>query len=193
MCSRIMNKEQITDIDFRQHPVDSKFVVILAQTAGNIIFMIAGRILLTHYGNVMIGPVHGWTHQISSTGIQSDILFIGMFNVDGFSNKRPIGSQHITAHLCKNFYVSHSCRHQDILKSLTYAFADNHNIIALLIGTIRDTDTAGQIDELNMRSCLFLQFHCDLEQYPCQFRIIIISHSIAGQKSVHSKMFNTLA
>ena len=85
MCAGIMNKEQVTDINFRQHSVYGKFIVVFAQATGYVILMVAGSVFLAHNSNMMIGTIDSGTHQVSSAGITTDIFFVDMLLVDSGS------------------------------------------------------------------------------------------------------------
>lgn len=41
-----MDDKQIADVDARQYPVDGKLVIVLTQTADNVVLVVAGRVLL---------------------------------------------------------------------------------------------------------------------------------------------------
>ena len=73
-----------------------------------------------------------------------------------------------------------------------HALADDADIVRLLIRTIRNPHTAGQIDKRNLRTGLLLKFHRQLEQKPCQCRIILVGHGIACQKRMDSEAFCSL-
>ena len=50
----VVNDQQITDIDARQHAVNGELVIVLAQAADDVILMVAGRVLLAHDRDVVI-------------------------------------------------------------------------------------------------------------------------------------------
>ena len=62
MCTGVVDVDDIADFDFRQHTVDSKLVVVLAQAAGDVVLVVTGGILLAKHCNVMVGAVHGRAH-----------------------------------------------------------------------------------------------------------------------------------
>ena len=77
--SRIMDNNQVSDINLRQFPVNGKFIIILAKRTCHIIYVIAWGIFFTGHCDMMIRTLHGRTHQIAGTGIQTDIFFVNMF------------------------------------------------------------------------------------------------------------------
>ena len=97
MGSGIMNYQNISHVNLWQHPVNGKFIVVFTQRSGYIVFVVAGSILFAHDGNVMISAVHRRAHQVDCTRIHTDVLFVGMFFVDGFCYQAAIGTHHETA------------------------------------------------------------------------------------------------
>ena len=148
--------------------------------------MIAGRLFLAHDRNVMIGSVHGRTHKIGSAGIQSDILFINVFFMNGFCHQTAIGSHHETAHFRAEAHISHARRNQYLFVHSAHAVADGLDIIRLLIRPVGNAHSSGQIDKGNVTACLFLKFYRHFKQNFRQRRIIFVGHRIDGQKSVTS-------
>ena len=53
----IMDDDIVADVDFRQHSVNGKLIVVFAQAAHNVVLMITGQVFLTADGNVMVRAV----------------------------------------------------------------------------------------------------------------------------------------
>ena len=185
-----MDKEQIAHFNFREHTINGKFVVVFAQATGYVIFVVAGSIFFAHYGNVMVRTINRRTHQVSCTSVETNVFFVGVFFMNCFSNKSAIGSQHKATQFCEDFYITHTCRNENFFVSLAYAFANSKDIVFRLVRFVRNTDTAGKIDELDVSASFFLQLYCYLEKDTCQFRIIIVGNSVRSKECVHAKMFN---
>ena len=188
-----MNKQIISHIDLWKVSVDCKFVIIFAKGTGHIVYMVAGRIFLAQHRDVMISTVHRGTHQVRRARIHADIFFVNMLLMHRLRYQRTVRSHHETSHLGINCDISHACRNQYLFVNLSDALADRQNIVRLLIGTIRNADTARQIDKRNIRSGFFFQLHSKLKQLLCQLWIIFVRHRVARQKCVNTKAFYSLA
>lgn len=46
MCSSIMKHQDVSHVDFGQHPVDSELIAVFTQRAHHIIFVVAGLVFL---------------------------------------------------------------------------------------------------------------------------------------------------
>ena len=71
-----MDNGNIADLSFREHSVNSKFVVVFAKRAGNVIHGILRRILLAEKGDVVICTVDCGAHKIAGRSIKTEIVFI---------------------------------------------------------------------------------------------------------------------
>ena len=78
-----------------------------------------------------------------------------MFFMDGFGNQSIIWTSHKPAKLGTQGYITHSGWNKNLVIYFMYSLADNHNIIRLLIRGIRNTDSAGQVDESNVCTGFF--------------------------------------
>ena len=141
---------------------------------------------------MMVGAVHGGTHQVYRTGVYTHILFMGMLLMDGLCNQTAIGAQHKTAQLCAQRYITHTRRHQNLLIDLPHPFADGADIIRLLIRTVRDADTSGKIDKGNMSPRFLMEADCQLKQDLCQHGVILICHRVACQKGMNAEILCSL-
>ena len=188
-----MNENQIAFFDFRKHTVNSKFVVVFAQTASYIIFMIARSIFFAHNGNVMVRTINSRTHQVSCASIKTDVFFVGVFFVDCSCNQCTVRSKHIATKFGEDFYIAHTSGNEDFFISLAYTFADSEDIVFRLFRFVSDTNTAGKVDEFNVSASFFFQFNCNFEKDACQFRIVVIGNSVGSKECVHTKMFNTFS
>src|SRR5699024_3368682 len=112
----VVDIDQIPDVDPRQHPVHGELVVVLAQAAHHVVFVVAGGVLLAQHRDVVVGAVHGRAHQVGGAGVQADVLLIDVLFVDGGGDQRAVGPGHEPAHLGKDGNVPHAGRDQDLLK-----------------------------------------------------------------------------
>ena len=106
-------------------------------------------------------------------------------------DQAAVRSQHVTAQLRKDCHIAHASGDQNLLISFAYPFPHCQNVHFLLIGTIRDTNAAGEIDEGDMRSGFLVQFHCKLKQNARQSWIILVRCGIAGEERMDSKVLCT--
>ena len=149
-----MDVEVISHLDFRQFSADCKLVVVLAEGARDIVDMIVRRRLFAEYGNVVVGAVHGRTHQIDRTGIHADVIFVNVFLMNGLGDKRAVGSQHEAAHLRINRDLTESRGNQDFLVNPLHLSADLRNIVGALFRAIGDAHASREVDEGNLRARL---------------------------------------
>ena len=189
MCAGIVDKQYITFFNFRHHPVNGELIVVFTQTAGDVILMVTRLIFFAQNRNMMVRTIHSRTHQIGCAGIHTDILFVDVFFVKYRCDQPAIRCQHIPAHLGKQGHISHAFWHQDFLILLAHAFADFCNIIAALIGTVRNPNAAGKIDKLDLGTGAFMQANRQAEQNPGQFGVVFIGHGVAGQKRMDAEFF----
>ena len=134
-----MNNQVITLIYLRKFSVNCKFVIILTQRTCNIIYMILWSILFTKNSYVMICSIHGRSHKICCTGINTDIFLVNVFLMNSFGNKMSIWCQHESSKLCINRYISHSCRNKYLIKFLMNSFTYYSYIIRCTFWIIRYT------------------------------------------------------
>ena len=59
MGTGIVDDQHIAHIDLGQHTINGKLIIVLAQTADHIVFMVAGGVLFAQHGDVVVGTVHG--------------------------------------------------------------------------------------------------------------------------------------
>ena len=50
----VVNRQIIPHLHLGQHPVNRKFVIVLAEGARHIIFAVTGRVLLSQHGNMVV-------------------------------------------------------------------------------------------------------------------------------------------
>ena len=188
MGAGVVDHQQITGLNLRQHPVHSKFVVVFAQGAGDVILVVAGGILFSHHRDMMVGPVHGGTHQIGCAGVDPHVLFISVFEVSGLCHQTAVGSQHKSAQLGKDGHITHAGRDQDLLVFPAHTLTDGGDVVFSLLRTVGDTYAAGEIDEPNVAACLLPKLYRRLEEDTRQCGIIGVGEGVGGQKGVEAEM-----
>ena len=156
MCACIVDKEQVALIDLRKHAVDCKLIVVLAEGTCHIVLVVAGLVLFSHNRDMVVSAIHSRTHQVYRAGVNTDVLLVSVLLMDRSCHESAVRSQHEAAKLCEDRHVAHSCRNKNFLVNLSYALTDNLDIIRLLIRSVRDTDSAGEVDELDISAGLLL-------------------------------------
>ena len=174
VCTGIMDDQQIADVDARQYPVDGKLVIVLTQTADNVVLVVAGRVLLAHDRDMVIRPVHGRTHQVTCAGICADVLLIDVLCVDRARHEMTVRCEHKAAEFGVQRHITHAGRHKDLLIRPAHAFADDGDVIGRLIRPVRDTDAAGEVNERDMAAGLLLQLRRQPEKHTRQRGIVFV-------------------
>ncbi len=119
--------------------------------------MVTGSVFLAEYGDVVIRAVHRRTHEIRCAGVQTDIFLVDMLFVNRCSNKRAERCEHISAELGVDFNVVHTRWYEDFLIFLSNAVTDDCDIVLRFLGLVVNSYAAGEVYELDMYACLFLQ------------------------------------
>ena len=70
-----------------------------------------------------------------------------MLFTDSLCNKCAVGGKHISAKLCEDSNITHTCRNEYLFISLADALTDNLYIVCGLVRLIRNAHTAGKVDE----------------------------------------------
>ncbi len=151
MRARIMNHEHVAILDFGQRTVNREFVVVLRTGPYHVVHVVARRVFLARHGNVVVGAIQRWTHEVRRTRIDADIFLVNMLVVDGRGNQAAVWTHHEAAHFRENRYIAHASRHEDLLIHAANAFTNRLNIVRLLAGLVRNAHAARQVDEFNVR------------------------------------------
>ena len=189
MCAGVVDEEEVSDFHFRKHAVDRKFIVVLAQGACYVIFVIARLIFFSHHRDVVVSAVHCRSHQVDRACITADILFVNVFLMDCARNESAVRSHHETAHFRVNCNIAHAGRNENFIVHFMYTLANHADVIAFLIRFVRNSDAAGKIDEFNLHARLFLQLYSQLKQCFCQNRVVIIGYGITCKEGMNAELF----
>ncbi len=184
MRARIVDHQIIPFLDLREHPVNGKFVIILAKRSRHVIHVVAGRILLAKHRDMMVCAVHGGTHQIHRAGIHTDILLVGVFLVNRLCHECTVRACHKAPHLRINRRVPHTRGHKHLIKNLVHAFADHPDIIGFLIGLVSNAHAAGKVDKIYLHTHLLLDLYRQFKELLRKLGIILVGHRIAGKERV---------
>ena len=152
----VVNDQQVAQVDLREGAVDGELVVVLAQPSGHVVDVVAGRVLLTHDGDVVIRAVHGGAHKVGGAGVYPHILLVGMLEVRRLGHQAAVGGQHEPAQLGEDGHVSHPGADQHLLICLAYAFTDDRNVVGGLVRAVGDSHAAGEVDKGDVTAGLLL-------------------------------------
>ena len=150
MSAGVVDINYIADLNFRQHSVDSELVVVFAQTAGDVINVVQNGIFLTQHRDMVVGAIHGRTHQVCGAGIQAHVLPVDVLLMQHGGNQMTVGSQHEAAQLCEDGHIVHACRGQNLLIALADTLTDDADVAAGLLGAVVHADAAGEVDKGNV-------------------------------------------
>ncbi len=112
--------------------------------------------------------------------------------MDHLGHQRTVGCQHEAAQLREDADFVQSVRLQNLIIDLMHALADDHNVIGSLVRLVGHTDTAGQVNEVELHTALFLDSDGQLEKLLSQCRIIVIGDGIGGQEGMDAEMLYAL-
>ena len=150
--------------------------------------MVAGLVLFAHHGDMVVGPVHGRTHQVAGTGIHADVLLIDVLFVDGPGDQMSVRTGHEAAQLGIQGHVTHPGGHQHLLIGPADSLADDGDIIGRLLRTVGDPHAAGEVDEGDMDAGLRLQLRCQLEENAGEGGVVVVRQGVGGQEGVDAEL-----
>ena len=156
MCTRIVDIDNVASVNFGKHSVYGEFIAVFAKRTCYIIFFIALLVFFAEHGNMVICSVDSRSHKVYCTSVNADIFLMCMLFIDGSSDKCTVRTHHKSAEFRTKFNISHSCRNKNFIKYFVHALSDYFNIIRLLIGSVRNTYTAGEVNKGDICACLFL-------------------------------------
>ena len=188
----VVDHKQIPHVHLGQHPVHGELVVVLAQGAGDIVFVVPGGILLAHNGDVVVGPVESGTHQVRGAGVHPDVLLVDVLLVDGPGHQTAVGPQHEPPQLAAEGDVPHAGGHQDLLKLPPDILADDGDVGGLLLRQIGNAHAAGEVDIPNVAAGLLPQLHRQAEENARQLRIVVVGEGVGGQEGVEAEVLDPL-
>ena len=192
MCPGVVDGKIIPHVDLGQHPVNGKLVVVLAQTAGYVILVVAGCILLAQHGNVVVCPVDGRPHQICSAGIHADVFLVNVLFVYCLGDQIAVGAKHESAQFGKDGYIPQPCGYHDLLECLADALADGENVVGFLFRPIGDAHAAGQVYKADVCTGLLLEHDSSFKQHPCQLGVVGVGDGVACQEGMQTEVLDPL-
>ena len=146
--------------------------------------MIRRPVPLAANRNMVIGSVHGRTHQIHRAGIHADIIPVYFFLMDSPGHQPSAGARHPAAKFRLN---AHLPIRTDLLINPAHAFTHGLNIRFRLLRPIGNTDAARKINESKFQPLFFRQRPSERQKQPGQLREIRGIRRIGGQERMKSK------
>ena len=145
-----MDDDEVADVDFRQHAVDGEFVIVLAERARDVVFVVAGRRFLAGDRDVVVGAVHRGAHEVRHAGVEADVVLVGLFLVDGRRDEPAGGAGDGAAALGEDRDVAEAGGNHELIVELVDALADLHEVERLLLGTVGNAEAAAEVHELDV-------------------------------------------
>ena len=127
---------------------------------------------------MVVGPVHGRTHQIGRAGVHAHIFLVGVLEVEYPGHKAAVGTQHIPPQLGVDGHISHSRGDQDLLKLPAHSLADGGDVVGGLVGAVGDPYAAGEVDKAHVAAGLTLQIRRQAEENAGQGRVVVIGNGV---------------
>ena len=186
----IMNREQITELDFGERSLDGEFVVIFAKGSDDVDDLVVWFVFTSEHCDVVVGAVHAWSHEICHTGIDTDIVAIDVFVMDGGGNEEAVWS-------CDHASVFHEDSHGVEWSSGDHGFvefadtlADVVEVDGLLFGAVGDADTATEVYEFDADAELCMEAECEVEQHASGFGEEAAVEFVGGDHGVEAEAFD---
>ncbi len=98
-----MDNNNVPLLQFGQHTVNSKFVVVFTKRTCDIIHEIVRRILFAWNRDVMVRAVKGGTHQVGHAGVQTGKLFVSVLDMQDAGHQITIRSGDISSAFREKF------------------------------------------------------------------------------------------
>ena len=136
MSASIMDKDLISQLNFRKLPIHGELIVIFAEAAGDVIYMVGRGVFLAQHGDMVIGAIHSGTHEIGRTSVQTDIVLIDFFLMDSRSHQAAVRAGHKATQLRVDSDIAPAGGDENFLESLADALSNGENIVFLLVGLI---------------------------------------------------------
>ena len=149
--------------------------------------MVGGSFPLPADVDVVVRAVHGGAHQVGGAGVHADIVLVDFLFMHRVGHQPAVGPGHIAAQLRLDGDMGFRRVAEDTGVFLPYAIPDGGDIGGGNLGTVRDTDAAGQVHEGQGHITFCRHVRAKLEQNPCQLGIIRIVDCVAGQEGVQTE------
>ena len=188
MRACVVDDEQVAHVDAGQRPVDGELVVVLAQAAGHVIDVVAGRVLLAHDGDVMVRAVHGRAHEVRGAGVHADVFLIDVLVVQAAGDEHAVRGEHEAAQLRIDGHVAHARGDERLLIRAAHALADGRDVGRRLAGPVGDAHAARQIHKRHVRARLIAQAHGRLKQQPRQRGVVRARQRVGRQQRVQPEV-----
>ena len=97
VCTCIMDYYAVSDGDFRKPAVYGEFIIVLAERACYIIYMVTDSILFSDNGDVMICTVECRAHEVCHAGVETDVVLVGFLFVEHGGHQPAVRACNSTA------------------------------------------------------------------------------------------------
>ena len=177
-----MDRENVADLQLGQHAVDRELVVVFAQRTDDVVFVVAGRVLLAEHGDVVVRAVHRRAHEVGGAGVHAGVLLVDVFEVDYRRDQVAVGTQHESAQLRAQRRL-HAAGERALVLSLD-AVGNRVDVGHLVGRQIGDADAARQVDELEVRARLGVKFARGVEQNAGERGVVLVAEVVGREEGV---------
>ena len=184
MGARIVDQQQVAQLNLRKRTLPGKLIVVLAKTAGDIIDVVRGPVPLAADGHMMISPVHGRAHQVDRAGVHADVIPVDLFFVHGMGHQPAAGAGHPAAQLRLD---GDAAFREDLFIDLPDALADSFQIRFLFLRPIGNADAAGQVHKGKLHFELRREIPSQGHEHFGQARIISRIDRVGSQEGVQAE------
>ena len=158
MCTCIVDNQKVPVVDFWKLPLNRKFVAVFAETSRNVVNMVFRKIFFSAHLNLVVCSVHSGPHQICHGSVTADVLPVDVLLVDCLRYKPAVWTRNRSSALKADFHRIKTCGNNHIVVKFPDVFCNIVQIDFFLSGSVWDSDTAAQINELNVHSGFLLNF-----------------------------------
>ena len=141
---------------------------------------------------MVVSAVDSGSHEVCSARVKTDVLLVDVLLADSLRDEHSIGSQHETAKLGEQLYVSETCGNEDLVELLMYLLADYCDVVSGLVGAVGNSYAAGEVDEAQLNAGLFLDLHSGAEQDSRECGVVVVGKRVARKERMHTELLRAL-
>lgn len=160
----VVNDDKVAGLDGWEMAVDGEFIDILAEGACNVSDEGEWEVIFTRDGDMVVSVVKSGAHEVSHGSIEAYEGFVGMLNVEDFSDEPACGSGNGAAVFHSEGDVTEVVRYEDIEEFGFECVREGVVIEGGIIGVIIDADTTAEVDETEIDAELEMELNGEVEK-----------------------------
>lgn len=189
--ARVVDGEDIADLQLGEHAVDGELVVVLAQPAHDVVLMRARLVFLAQHGDVMICSVHGGAHEVGGAGVHAGVFLVYVLEVYDGGDEVAVRPQHVAAELgAQGRLHVRSAEHALVLR--LDLGGDERDVGLVVLGQIGYAHAARKVDEGEFRARFLVQFLGGLEEYARESGVVIVAQVVGREEGVQSEALDAV-